>query len=66
MELNRMKHKPIRTFKDAEEFLGEVSLEKFAREHLLLVNLNDPMDRQTVEIGVINHARALRDFLEQE
>jgi hypothetical protein len=61
-----MEHKPIRTFKDAVEFLGEVSLEKFARERLLLVNLNDPLDRRAVEIGVINHARALRDFLEQE
>ena len=61
-----MKHKPIKTFRDAEEFLAGVSLEKFAREHLLLVNLNDPMDRRAVEIGVINHARALRDFLEQE
>jgi hypothetical protein len=62
-----MEHKPIRTFKDAVDFLGEVSLEKFAREQMLDgVDLRDPLDRRAVETGIIAYARSYRDFLEQE
>lgn len=62
-----MNHKAIRTFQDAVEFLGEVSLEDFAREQSLdALNLSDPTDRRALEIGIINRARSLRDFLEHE
>jgi hypothetical protein len=62
-----MQHNAIRTFEDAVEYLDGMSLETFAHQQRLdAIDLRDPLDRRAVKIALINHARGLRDFTEQQ
>ena len=62
-----MEHKQIKTFEEAVEFLGALTLEEFAREQRMdAVDLCDPLDRCALETSIVAYARAYRDFLEQE